>query len=273
MTTMPALPEEPNEEAWRPDPTPLAVTWHGHATALLELDGARILTDPLLYDRAGPLVRIARSVDADAGSAIDAVLLSHLHADHADVRSLRRLDPATLVLAPRGAGSWLARHGLRNARELSPGDRADVGTVGVTATDAVHGDRRWRFGPRADPIGFVVSGSQSCYFAGDTDLFPGMSQMAGRIDLALLPIAGWGPTVGAGHLDPKRAAVAASLIAPGVAVPIHWGTLALWAPGRRRVDLSRPAREFVERMAERAPSVEVRVLEPGERTELPGGAS
>jgi glyoxylase-like metal-dependent hydrolase (beta-lactamase superfamily II) len=68
-----------------------AVTWLGHATALLELDGMRVLTDPVLGNRVGPLVRIAPAVGADAIGRVDCVLLSHLHADHADLRSLRRV--------------------------------------------------------------------------------------------------------------------------------------------------------------------------------------
>jgi L-ascorbate metabolism protein UlaG (beta-lactamase superfamily) len=106
------------------------------------------------------------------------------------------------------------------------------------------------------------------YFAGDTDLFEGMSQLAGAIDLALLPIWGWGPTLGPGHLDPERAVTAALRIAPRVVVPIHWGTLAPPRPARRPRDPARPGREFAELMALRAPQIEVRVLAPGERTEI-----
>jgi L-ascorbate metabolism protein UlaG (beta-lactamase superfamily) len=247
---------------------PLAVTWLGHSTTLLEIDGVRILTDPLLRHRVGPLVRIAPSVSAELSSEIDVVLLSHLHADHADIRSLRSVASSTHVLAPMGAGRWLTRRGLRNVEEMGPGQETSVGAVRVTATPALHDGRRWRFGAQADPIGFIASGSQSCYFAGDTDLFGAMSEMAGWIDVALLPISGWGRTVGPGHLDPERSATAAARISPRVAVPIHWGTLSLALPARRPTDPRRPARRFTELVARDAPSVEVRVLEPGERTEL-----
>ena len=73
-------------------------------------------------------------------------------------------------------------------------------------------------------LGYVVSGSQQVYFAGDTDLFAGMSALAGALDVALLPVAGWGPKVDAGHLDPLRAAKSLPLLKPRIAVPIHWGT-------------------------------------------------
>jgi L-ascorbate metabolism protein UlaG (beta-lactamase superfamily) len=251
---------------------PLAVTWVGHATVLLELDGVRLLTDPVLRDRVGPLTRIAAPASAAVSQEIDAVLISHLHADHADIRSLRMVGSATPVLAPRGAGRWLRRHGLRQLHELSPGEQTDVGAVRVTATPASHDGRRWPFGGSIEPLGFVARGSQSCYFAGDTDLFEAMAELAGQIDIALLPVWGWGPRLGAGHLDPRRATTAAGLIAPRVAVPIHWGTFTLKPPARRPADPRLPARQFSALVARHAPLVEVRILAPGERTELAGQA-
>jgi L-ascorbate metabolism protein UlaG (beta-lactamase superfamily) len=206
---------------------------------------------------------------AGAGTGeLDAVLLSHLHFDHVDLPSLARLDPATPVLAPRGAGAWLEDQGLRRVTELAPGTSAAAGPLQVTATHAKHDGHRRPFGARAEPIGFVVRGSASAYFAGDTDLFHEMGDLAGSIDVALLPVAGWGPTLGPGHLDPGRAAQAAALIAPRVAIPIHWGTLALWPRFLRPSDPAGPPREFAELVSKHAPGVEVRVLAPGDATEL-----
>jgi L-ascorbate metabolism protein UlaG (beta-lactamase superfamily) len=246
----------------------LAITWIGHASVLLELDGVRLLTDPVLGDRVGPLRRIAAGAHPSATEDIDAVLLSHLHADHADARSLKRLDPAVTVLAPRGAGEWVRSKGLSVVEELSAGDEACVGEVRVTATPAVHDHRRRPLGATASPIGFVVDGERSCYFAGDTDLFDAMSDMAGDVDVALLPLWGWGKEVRQGHLDPERAAEAAARIAPRVVIPIHWGTLAPPRPLPRTKDLHQPVRAFAALMARRAPGVDVRVLAPGERTAI-----
>jgi L-ascorbate metabolism protein UlaG (beta-lactamase superfamily) len=245
-----------------------AISWLGHATTLIEVDGTRLVTDPVLGNRVGPLVRIAAPVAADALGAVNGVLLSHLHSDHADLRSLRAVGASAPVLAPRQAGSWLRRHGVMDVIELSPGASVRIGRLDVWGTPAAHGARRRPFGAIAHPIGYLVRGSVSLYFAGDTDLFDEMENLHGQVDVALLPVWGWGSRLGPGHLDPERAARAAALIAPRLAIPIHWGTLALGWPARRPEDPEQPAREFAALVRRDAPGVEVRVLAPGERVEL-----
>lgn len=246
------------------------VTYVGHATVLLELDGLRFLTDPVLRSR---LVHLRRQVAAhDEGSAtdLDAILISHLHHDHVDVPSLRGLGRETPILAPPGAGNFLRRRGFAAVTELAPGESHAIGAVEVTAVKAEHpGGRAWRRSVGSEAIGFVISGARRAYFAGDTDLFEGMADLAGDLDLALLPVWGWGPTLGSGHLDPEGAARAAAILSPRIAVPIHWGTLfpvGLSRIGRRH--LIAPPREFERRCEELAPQVDVRVLDPGEATSL-----
>ena len=248
--------------------TTLALTWLGHATALIELDGKRLLTDPLL-GAVRPLTRIAPPVQPAATEQIDAVLLSHLHADHAHTRSLRRIARATPIIAPAGAGRWLKARGLSNVEELAHGEWTHVGEVCVWLTPARHVPSRGR-AAGVRPSGFVICGSRCCYFAGDTDLFAAMATLAGLIDLALLPVGGWGPTLGPGHLDPVRAARAAAAIRPRAAVPIHYGTLALPRVLRRRDDPRMPALLFAELVGRRAPEVDVHLLDPGARLELRG---
>jgi L-ascorbate metabolism protein UlaG (beta-lactamase superfamily) len=235
---------------------------------LLELDGVSLLTDPVLGPRVGPLVRIARPVGARGVEHVDVVLLSHLHADHTDLASLRRMPRGLPIVAPRGAGAWLQRAGMSEVHELVPGEALALGPVRVVATPARHDRHRPPFGPSAEPMGYVITGSHSLYFAGDTDLFTAMEELHGVIDAALLPVWGWGPKLGPGHLDPERAARAAAIIAPSVAIPIHWGTFTLGRPARRPADISRPARQFAAITRRYDPGVEVRVLAPGECTEL-----
>jgi L-ascorbate metabolism protein UlaG (beta-lactamase superfamily) len=195
---------------------------------------------------------------------VDAVLLSHLHYDHLDLPSLRRLPRDVRVLAPAGAAPLL--RDLAEVEELLPGQAVEVGPVRIEATPARHDERRRPFGARAMPIGFLVHGRRSVYFAGDTDLFSAMEQLR-PLDVALLPVAGWGPTLGPGHMDAQSAARAATMLRPKIAVPIHWGTL--HPRGRRRgAWFSDPAEAFATQVAEVAPDVEVRVLAPGESLEL-----
>lgn len=194
---------------------------------------------------------------------IDCVLLSHLHADHADLPTLRAVQRAGPIVAPASSRRWLARHGLSPALGIAVHGEIGVGAVTVRAVPARHPGRRWPVGPERAAVGFVIGGSSSVYFAGDTGLFPAMASLRGSVDVALLPVWGWGRSVGEGHLDPERAARAVALIKPAIAVPIHWGTYALPRPIGPGSDPARPAREFADLVARRTPDVQVRVLPPG----------
>jgi L-ascorbate metabolism protein UlaG (beta-lactamase superfamily) len=226
----------------------------------------RFLTDPVLRPRVAHLHRIVRLPALDGLTEPDAVLISHAHLDHLDPPSLRLLRPR-LVIAPRGCGRLLRGAGVGEVAEAVPGESLTVGTTRVTPFVVPHDGRRHPFSRARQTVAYRLDGGERAFFAGDTDLFPGMGELADGLDLALLPIWGWGARVGRGHLDPERAAAAAALLRPRVAVPIHWGTLASpRAPWRD--DPARPAKLFVEQAAARAPQVEVRVLPPGGRTEI-----
>ncbi|HUE27853.1 MAG TPA: MBL fold metallo-hydrolase [Solirubrobacteraceae bacterium] len=245
-----------------------AITWLGHASVLIESGGVRLLTDPVFRDRIGPLLRIAPEGGVGLPGRVDCVLLSHLHADHLDLPSLRDVAGLARVVTPYPSGAWLERRGVGDVHEIRPGEEVGVGGVRVLATPALHDRRRYPLGPAADPVGYLVSGARPVYFAGDTDLFEAMAELRGRVAVALLPVWGWGPRLGPGHLDPERAAKAAALIAPEVAIPIHWGTFVSRLPGGRMADPTLPAREFVRFAGRYAPSVKIRVPAPGERVEL-----
>lgn len=244
------------------------VTYVGHATVLIELGGRRLLTDPVLRGRLLHLRRHGPPANRQLAAGLDAVLLSHLHRDHFDSPSLRRIDRSTRVLLPSGAGRYARRLGFERVTELAAGEVTDVGGVPVAATPAVHDGRRHPAAGPAEAVGFTVGSGPRVYFAGDTDLFPEMSALAG-CEVALLPVWGWGPNLGADHLDPRRAAEALTRLRPRVAVPIHWGTFFPAGLARPLGRLLRdPPIEFEREAARLAPEVRVEVLQPGEALEL-----
>lgn len=237
---------------------PLALDFIGHSSVVIELDGVRLLTDPVTRARVGPLRRVVPVPDRERIRDIDAVFISHLHWDHLDVPSLRHLGADVPIYVPEGSGAWVRGAGFGDVREIAVGGEARLGSVVVRAVPAVHSGYRPPLGPTAPPLGFVIRGSRTVYFAGDTDLFDGMGAFGEPIDLALIPVWGWGPTLGRGlHLDPHRAAQALRLIRPRAAVPIHWGTYWPHALGRVFPErLIEPPAAFVEYAAELAPDVQ-----------------
>ena len=231
---------------------------------LVEVDGTSVLTDPLLVERLGPLRRRA-GLAREIIEAItpDVVVISHAHHDHLHLPSLARLAGRPPLVVPRGLGRLVARHRY-DATELAPGESVTVGSLRITATPALHHGGR---GPltRAHAVGYRLEGTRRVYFAGDTDLFAEMAELAGKVDVALLPVWGWGPRLGRGHLDPARAAEAVSRIRPRLAIPIHWGTF--YPVGLSRIwpgPLERPPLDFVDEVRRVAPSCAVRVLAPGD---------
>jgi L-ascorbate metabolism protein UlaG (beta-lactamase superfamily) len=247
---------------------PITVEFIGHATTRIELGGITILTDPFLRARLGPLERHGPLPDLTSLVA-DVVLISHGHRDHFDAPSLERLPGRPAVVMPAGladarlsgrlAASGMPIHGLVASESLT------IGGVTITAVPARH----WISpgAPRAAPLGFMLDAGRRVYFAGDTGPFAAMRDIAGHVDLALLPIWTWGPHLGPGHLGPRSAATAARDIEARAVVPIHWGTLyprqlhRVW-----RSPLRDPGSRFAGHMRELAPGVDARVLQPGEAT-------
>ncbi|MFA7267661.1 MAG: MBL fold metallo-hydrolase [Candidatus Nanopelagicales bacterium] len=251
-----------------------SVSFLGHASTLIEIDGVRVLTDPLLRSRITFLRRVVAPAPAEMSQNIDVVLISHLHHDHCDLASLAMLSEA-VVVAPQGAGGYLRTRGkLPNVIELNEGESAQVCGLVITAVHADHDGLRPPLGPRAIALGYVVSGDDgTVYFAGDTDVFPEMANLpmpdSRGLDVALLPVWGWGPNLGPGHMNPQRAADALKLLEAKIAVPIHWGTLfpailESTMPGARAL-LSQPPRQFAELAAAGGSGTEVVVTEPGKR--------
>jgi L-ascorbate metabolism protein UlaG (beta-lactamase superfamily) len=174
------------------------------------------------------------------------------------------------VLAPAGSAALLRRAGHAEVVEMRPGDVSMVGPLTVRATSADHdggrpgrGPASWR-SPPVMPLGFVVEGTHSVYFAGDTGLFAGMSGLAEGLDMALLPIGGWHPRLGPGHLDAEQAARALLLLRPRVAIPVHWGTYAPVGMSPTSPHITDQGRLFLSAARRIAPEVTVWVLAPGE---------
>src|SRR4051812_39799140 len=184
-----------------PGATTAGLTWYGHATVRLDLGATTLLTNPVLRARLAHLRRHAAAPPVP--DDVDAVLVSHAHHDHLDLPSLRRLAGTPTVVVPRGVARALRRVPMPEVVEIDPGERHEVGDVTVHAVEAAHDGRR--AAPRTHPaeaLGFVIEGAGlRIYFAGDTERFDGMGVVRGPVDVALLPVWGWGPTLGRGHMD------------------------------------------------------------------------
>ncbi|MEU8930226.1 MBL fold metallo-hydrolase [Streptomyces sp. NPDC048409] len=252
---------------------PVEITWWGHATCTIEDSGVRLLTDPLFARRLAHLRRRRGAPPPAAARRADLVLVSHLHADHLHVPSLAGLAPGTRLLVPRGAPRAVpALRRLRQLRitEVGVGDEIPVGPLVVRVVPARHDGRRLPVGPHRSPaLGYVVEGAARTYFAGDTGLFDEMAEAVGPVDVALLPVGGWGPHLGEGHLDAGRAARALALLEPRSAVPVHYGTYwPIGMDGMRPHEFHAPGDEFVRLAAQYAPRVAVHRLGHGEGVRL-----
>jgi L-ascorbate metabolism protein UlaG (beta-lactamase superfamily) len=240
----------------------------GHATALIEIGDRRILTDPVLTGRVAFIRRVGDR--PSFSSQPDGVLISHGHQDHLHRASLGMISTGVPIVVPIGLGALVRGWGFEHVEELPVHATTTVGGLAVTAVPAEHSGFRPPSGPRAEALGFVVRGDgRSVYFAGDTDLHPDMERLGREgLDVALLPVWGWGPRLGPGHLDPEKAAEAVRLLRPGTAIPIHWGTLWPMAMYWRRHHLSEPPLRLEAAVAAMGLPTRVVVLAPGEAHEL-----
>lgn len=249
----------------------MRITWWGHASTTVELGGLRLLFDPALTARLAHLRRVGSAPPDASARRADVVLISHLHADHLHLPSLRLVDAPT-VIVPAGGGSLVRRAGRRDVREVAEGDVVDFDGVEVTAVHAQHDGRRLPGSSHRGPaLGYLVRGAgRTVWFAGDTGNFAGLAAI-GPVDVAVVPVGGWGPTLGDGHLDPAQAGDAARAVRAAHAVPIHYGTF--WPIGLRPLAPRVFRRMFAEpgrRFAAAAPaSTTVHLLGCGESVHLP----
>lgn len=251
-------------------PTPqsennLSITFFGHSTVLIEANDTRLITDPVFSRRIIHLHRTHPPVEFSTIRHVDGVLISHLHFDHLDIRSLKMFPRHTCIYVPTGAGILLKRYGFDNCQEVQLGETFPVNNVNVRAVKADHSKSRHPFGIEADALGYVIEAGASVYFPGDTRLFDGMAEIDDDLDVALMPVWGWGPHLGRMHMSPRQAAEALQLLKPRAAIPIHWGTyiptgMAWMRPAFHHI----PPLDFARHARDIAPQVEVTILKPGD---------
>jgi L-ascorbate metabolism protein UlaG (beta-lactamase superfamily) len=217
----------------RPPAGEIAVTFVGHATALLTTAKARILTDPVLTNLLVGLRRAsAASLHPDDAAEVDLVLLSHAHRDHLHRPSLRRLPRAATVIVPVRCADLVEDLGFARVVVLEPGQSFAHADVEVTAVAARHdGGRGVLVGAWRGTAGYVVRApGASVYFAGDTGYFSGFEEIGRRLrpDVALLPITGYLPLpLRDSHMSPLDALYAFEDLGAGVMIPVAHGSFPL----------------------------------------------
>ncbi len=224
-----------------PPPTGLRVTWFGHSSVLVEIDGHRVLTDPIWSERASPFTSIgprrwyAPPLALAELPPIDAVVISHDHYDHLDRATIQAMkDWSTIFVVPLGIGAHLAYWGIPEARivELDWWDETRVGDLRIVCAPARHASGRVVI----DTDGKLWSGwaligtKHRTYYSGDTGLFPAMREIGARLgpfDLTMIEAGQYGSAWPDWHLGPEQAVVAHGMVRGRVMLPVHWGKFAL----------------------------------------------
>ena len=248
-----------------PEPVPdvapgqLAITFGGHATVIARYHGLAIAFDPMLGRWIGG---VRRAVEPGVGPAdltdVRLILISHRHADHLHVPTLRDLPRRATVVVPTGAAGWISELGFARVLELQPGADLELSGVQITAAPTSHGD-----GDLARGLAFVVRGDgPSLYLCGDSGYFSGFAHVGEQFapDLALLPIGGFVPaSFRARHMSPLDALYAFEDLRARMLIPIHHGAFAL-----SYEQLDEPARWLVELAKARGVREHVHVMAAGQ---------
>jgi L-ascorbate metabolism protein UlaG (beta-lactamase superfamily) len=257
---------------------PLSITWLGHATALVEVDGYRILTDPVWSDRCSPSDAVGPRrlhpppVELAALPAVDAIVVSHDHYDHLDIDTITGLARSQWApfVVPLGVGAHLRAWGIPAERvvELDWGEHAALGELTLTCTPARHFSGRFLTRNLTLWASWVIAGpDHRVYFGGDSGYTGSFNQIGaehGPFDVALLPIGAYNTAWPDVHMNPEEAVRAHQDLDGGTLVPIHWCTFRL-APHRWN--------EPVERLltAAQTAGVAVAVPPPGGSVRFDGG--
>jgi L-ascorbate metabolism protein UlaG (beta-lactamase superfamily) len=255
----------------------MKVTYIGHATLLLEIGGATILTDPNFDPKLGRILpRVSPpGIALERLPKLDAILLTHAHADHLSFDSLERLPRDIPLHAPPVVAKWLRRLGFSHAEPLAPGDTARVRETTIHAAEATHRGNRYGYDRwRASANMYLLDAGETMFFAGDTALVQDTHGLVERtlwqkgreLDLALLPIGWapwWKPGFRKGHLTHEDALALFERLRARVLVPYHWGTF------RHVTSTAHDAiKRLRERLVDHHLSASVRIIEPGESLEV-----
>ena len=242
----------------------VAVTFGGHATVIARYPGLAVAFDPMLGEWVGGVRRaVAPGVTPDDFSDVGLILISHRHADHLHIPTLRRLPRAATMVVPAGAAAWISRLGFARVVELQPGADLELRGVQVIATPTSHGE------DLASGLAYVVRGDgPSIYLCGDSGYFSGFADVGTRLspDVAVLPIGGFLPaSFRARHMSPLDALYAFEDLRARMMIPIHHGSFAL---SYERLD--EPARWLVELAKSRGVRDHVLVMRPGQTERFVG---
>jgi L-ascorbate metabolism protein UlaG (beta-lactamase superfamily) len=236
------LPVERPFDAWgRGAETGLRTTWLGHSSVLLELDGRRVLTDPVFGPRASPVSFAGPRrfhpppVAVAELPPLDVIVLSHDHYDHLCRPTMQALAHATApIVTALGVGAHLERFGVAAERivELDWGEVADLAGLRITAVPAQHfSGRGARDRNRTLWASWVIqSERRRVFFSGDTGLSPhfeAIGRSHGPFDLIMLEVGAYHPSWGGIHLGPEGALDAFAMLGGGTLFPVHWGTFSL----------------------------------------------
>ena len=249
-----------------------SVTWIGHATFLVRTAGVNILTDPMYerYIRYGiPVAKRFREPALPFADLprIDAVVISHEHPDHMNGRTLSLLPKSTPVIVPKGTGTPLRVMGFADVRELAWWEETRIGPVAVAAAPVKHGSLQC--------AGFVIRGKKVIFFAGDTVVVEGFSEIGKRfpVDLALLPIGDYRMRVNlfglnrwlkrSQHMGPADVPAAIERLRCRKMIPMHWGTFS--TQGILSIGADKPAEELRAVARERGLERRIVILDFGEQ--------